>query len=208
MATTFVDVADSCENSSEGSEQCFANNSDVQLWAITVQSWNGGVPEAVVIAEGIAEGTFGATSSGAVCNNPGNSDRATYTGCAGLTYKTADTTCTVSGASVFYKLGSGVAAAEAQGQVIASSSNYCDIATDANKTTLTTGGQSLKTWAEDQEWTVVPTGWYNAAYAWGASPWDGSGHYRSSNYEYAPSSDIDGSALIYFIESNGLYNLA
>lgn len=201
MATTFVDVDEACG----GSEQCFANNSDVQLWAITVQSYSNGVPEAVVIAEWIAEGTFSSSSSGAVCNNPGNSETGTYSGCGGLSF-TLDTECTAY--PEYYQTDSGGAAAQAQGEILAASSNYCGIAEAANQSTLTSGGKQLKEYAEQNGWTIVPTGWYNASYAWGASPWDGSGHYRASNYAGASPSTVDGSALIYFIQSNGLYNLA
>ena len=120
-------------------------------------------------------------SSGAVCNNPGNSDTGNYTGC-GISFDFNDL-CTEF--PPFYHTASGIAA--------------------ANQSSLTTGGAKLKTWAKDMGYTPanpdLPTSWYNAAWAWGNSGWDGNGHYI---YDGGPS----GSYLVYIIYADGIYALA
>jgi len=166
-----------------------------------VQSYSGGVPQGVVLAEWITEGSDKSTSTGAVCNNPGNSDTGLYTG-YGISYTFTDKCTKHANASEFYQTASGVAAAEAQGEILAS--GYCEVVQAANQSSLTSGEAKLKTWAEDQGYSgpTLPTSWYNAAWAWGNSEWDGSGHYKYSSD--APS----GSYLVYIIYADGIYALA
>ena len=195
MATTFVELDNATGNDGER----FWQSTTAQYWATIVQSYSGGVPQGVVLAEWITEGSDKSNSSGAVCNNPGNSDTGNYTGC-GISFDFNDL-CTEF--PPFYHTASGIAAAKAQGEVLAS--GYCEVVTAANQSSLTTGGAKLKTWAKDMGYTPanpdLPTSWYNAAWAWGNSGWDGNGHYI---YDGGPS----GSYLVYIIYADGIYALA
>lgn len=198
MATTFVEIDEATGNN----QLKFLASTTAQYWATIVQSYSGGVPQGVVLAEWITEGSYSSTNSGAVCNNPGNSDTGTYTGC-GISFSFTDVCDSF---PPFYKTASGVAAAEAQGEVLAS--GYCEVVTAANQSSLTTGGAKLKKWAEDQGYSpTLPTSWYNAAWAWGNSSWDTPSPGHTGHYTY-DITGLSGSYLIAVIYDDAIYNFA
>ena len=192
MASSFVEIDTNCENT----ELCFASNQTIAYWASLVTEYSGGVPMEVVIAEWIVEGTYDSTSSGAVCNDPGNAEPGKYEGSGGIsfTFSPCKQTKKIPTASSFYGASSSYQGVVNQGEAMAAA--YCQIAEAATQTTLTSGGQALKEWATGQGYYELPTGWYNAASAWGESGWS------SSHYVYA--GGPDGSYLLEAIQYNKL----
>lgn len=193
MATTFNEVADSCGSS----QQCFVDNTDVLGWAC-VESTYAGIPIDLILAQWVAEGTWEYNSSGAACNDPGNAEHGSYSGC-GTSYTTPGS---CSAYSANYSSSTASDGVTVQADLI--NAKYCAIADAFNTSGLTSGGQQLYDWAQSQGFTMLQDGTYNAAYAWGASAWAGS-HYEESHWVIG-GSDIYGSALILFIQQDGLYD--
>ena len=129
------------------------------------------IPVNLILAEWIAEGSYLNTSSGAVCNNPGNADYGPY--CTG--YSSPENCQSYSGE---YGAPDAQTGACRQGDIL--NNAYPEIAQAAAQSTLTSGGQSLYNWAQSNGYGGLKNQTYNAAYQWGAGGacgvWAGS-HY-------------------------------
>lgn len=192
MATTFNEVATACGSS----QTCFVNNSDVLSWANT-ESYMSKVPIDLILAQWIAEGAWTANSSSAACNDPGNSQPGTYSGCG----PTTSTAGSCPAYSLNYYVSDALTGVETQANIILA--KYCAIPSAFQESSLTTGGAELYDFASSRGYTMLSNGTYNAAYAWGSSPWAGS-HYEEIHW-VKNGSTIPGSALILFIEQDNLY---
>ena len=194
MATTFQEVDTACNNS----QSCFVANSDIQSWAATESSL-AGLPVSLVLAQWIAENAWYTGTVAAECNNPGNVYYGNHSASGCGSYDCSHE-CSLD--TTFASVGTGQYGAEMIAGVL--NNQYCQVKAAYQQSELTSGGQQLYDFAVNNGFTILSNGTYNAAYALGDSNWDGNGHYESSNWNGAPASSVPGSALIYFINNDGL----
>jgi hypothetical protein len=152
----------------------------------------------LVMAQWIAENAWDADTVAAQCNNPGNVEYGEHSASGCGSYNCAHK-CTID--ARFASVGTGDYGAKMIAGVL--NNEYCQVKAAYNQSALTAGGQELHDFAVAQGFTLLSNGTYNAAYALGNSSW-ASSHYEASYWQGAPTSSIPGSALIYFIQNDGL----
>lgn len=193
--STFVDVCSSSQDS-------FVTNSTVLCW-VEQASKKAQLPIALFFGQWLYEGTNVCDSIAAGCNNPANSEAGLFSGC-GSSYTTSS--CNVSGDGGYAGETSGLSGALMNAAVF--NAEYCNVASQYQNTTLTTGGQELKSYAQSGSWTPMSNGMYNALYELGnyKPVWASSNYIANSPYlnNATPVSNVPGSGLVYLI---GVHNL-
>jgi hypothetical protein len=186
-----------------GSQSSFLNNSDVICW-VEQASKQARLPIALLLAQWIYEGAYACTSIAAQCNNPANANAGLFNRCS--TSYTASS-CTVSGDSGYAGTNTGLGGALMNADIY--NAGYCLVASAYQNSTLTSGGEELRSYAESGGWPLMSNNTYNALYQLGNyNPVWASSHYvANSTYldGASPTSNVPGSGLVYLI---GEHNLA
>lgn len=193
--STFVDVCSS-------NQDYFVTNSTVLCW-VEQASKQAQLPIALFFGQWLYEGANVCDSIAAGCNNPANANAGLFDRCS-TSYTTSS--CTLSGDSGYAGESSGLSGALMNSDVF--NAGYCNVASQYQSTTLTTGGQELKSYAQSGGWTLMSNGMYNALYELGNynSVWASSQYIANSPYLTGASlaSNVPGSGLVYLI---GVHNL-